>query len=233
MGFLQNDTNDIVVDAVLTDAGRKFLAKNDGSFSIIKFALGDDEIDYGIIRRYGRTVGKEKIEKNTGVFEALTNHEFAQKFKLISVSNPNLIRLPSLSLVGTGLTSNVLTMNRTSIKSRTLTISQTVQDEDTIDVELRDQSFVVTLSHMFLGVKGFIPDYIDNAQRATYTLVRDPVETSLGGSQLTFTLVLRTITDSAFTIYGATGDKTLIRTYVKIAGLQSGAVKEFEVQISK
>ena len=35
MGFLQNDTNNIIVDAVLTDLGREFLARNDGSFSIV------------------------------------------------------------------------------------------------------------------------------------------------------------------------------------------------------
>lgn len=63
MGFLDHSTNNIIVDAVLTDLGRQALARNDGSFSIYQFALGDDEIDYGIVREFGRTVGKEKIEK--------------------------------------------------------------------------------------------------------------------------------------------------------------------------
>ena len=65
MGFLDHSTNNIIVDAVLTDTGRAFLARNDGSFSIVKFALGDDEVDYTIIEKFGRTVGKEKVEKNT------------------------------------------------------------------------------------------------------------------------------------------------------------------------
>ena len=43
MGFLDN-SGDIILDAVLTDAGRKELAA--GTFSITKFALGDDEINY-------------------------------------------------------------------------------------------------------------------------------------------------------------------------------------------
>ena len=46
MGFLDNSTNNIIVDAVLTDYGRELLARNDGSFSIKKFAFGDDEVDY-------------------------------------------------------------------------------------------------------------------------------------------------------------------------------------------
>ena len=47
MGFLDN-SGDIILDAVLTDTGRMRLAKGDGSFNIVKFALGDDEIDYGL-----------------------------------------------------------------------------------------------------------------------------------------------------------------------------------------
>ena len=45
MAFLDN-SGDIILDAVLTDAGRHRLAKGDGSFKIDRFALGDDEINY-------------------------------------------------------------------------------------------------------------------------------------------------------------------------------------------
>ena len=45
MGFLDN-SGDIILDAVLTDAGRERLARGDGSFKVVKFALGDDEINY-------------------------------------------------------------------------------------------------------------------------------------------------------------------------------------------
>ena len=83
MGYLDHSTNNIIVDAVLTDIGREFLARNDGSFSIVKFALGDDEVDYTMIQKFGRTVGKEKIEKNTPVFEAQTNANLALKYKAV------------------------------------------------------------------------------------------------------------------------------------------------------
>ena len=46
MGF-QDNSGDIILDVVLTDEGRKRLAKADGSFEIVKFACGDDEINYG------------------------------------------------------------------------------------------------------------------------------------------------------------------------------------------
>ena len=47
MGFLDN-SGDIILDAVLTDVGRNRLARGDGSFRIVKFALADDEINYGL-----------------------------------------------------------------------------------------------------------------------------------------------------------------------------------------
>lgn len=234
MGFLQGDTNNIILDAVLTDTGRQFIARNDGSFSVVKFAAGDDEIDYSIIQKYGRTVGKEKIEKNTPIFEALTNGSLAQKYRCVSVSNSNLIRLPNLTFTGEGVnsTNNVVSIGNTTVKRRTLTVFQDIQDETSIDVELRDQAFIVEVSNQFLQIVGSAPDNIDNQQRATYILPRDAGETALGGSRITFTVATKAITDSQFQIYGATFNKSQINTYVKISGVQSGAVLEFEVQIA-
>lgn len=235
MGFLQNDTNNIILDAVLTDKGREFLAKNDGSFSVVKFAVGDDEVDYTIIQKFGRTVGKEKIEKNTPIFEALTNQAYAQKYRNISVSNPNLIRLPFFSITGEGVeaTTKIVSIGNTTVKRRSLTFSQTITDETSIDVELRDQAFVVEMSNELLQVIGVAPDNVDNSRRAAYILTRDAGETSVGGSRVTFTLGTKAITESQFQILGASFNKNLISTIMKITGVQSGAVLEFEVQITK
>jgi len=46
MAFKDN-SGTIIIDAVLTDEGRKRMAN--GSFRVTRFALGDDEIDYGLI----------------------------------------------------------------------------------------------------------------------------------------------------------------------------------------
>ena len=45
MAFLDN-SGDIILDAVLTDAGRQRMAR--GDFKIVKFALGDEEVNYEI-----------------------------------------------------------------------------------------------------------------------------------------------------------------------------------------
>jgi len=235
VGFLQNDTNNIILDAVLTDKGREALSRNDGSANIVKFAVGDDEVDYTIIQKFGRTVGMEKIEKNTPIFEALTTTGQAMKYRCIAVSNPNLLRLPILDFTGEGVdtSSKVVSIGNTTVKRRTLTVSQTIQDETSIDVELRDQAFLVDMDNRFLQVVGSAPDNIDGQQRATYILTRDAGETSVGGSRLTFTVSTKSITSSQFDIFGASYNKSLIRTFVRVSGIQSGAVLSFEVQITK
>lgn len=235
MGFLRNDTNNIILDAVLTDAGRQALSRNDGSFSIVKFAVGDDDVNYDIIRQFGRAVGREKIEKNTPIFEAQTNGNLALKFKAMSISNPNLIRLPTLSLTGEGVdsTASIVEMGRTTTTRRRIHLTQTIQDESSIDVELRDQIFEVVVDNQFIELASQAPESIDQQRRALYIVTRDPSETALGGSQLTLMLHVKSIADAQFTVYGTRSNKNLIKTYVRVTGIQSGAVKEFEVQISR
>lgn len=236
MGILNNTSNSIQIDAVLTDVGRSFLAKNDGSFSLVKFSLGDDEVDYSNITKYGRAVGKERIEKLTPVLEASTNAAHAQKYKIISVSNPNLVRLPRLSLSGDSSvngSTNIVTLGRTTQKTSVVTAQQTIQGETSIDVELRDQVFQVELSNLFLQIVQGTPDSVDGQQRALYLMPRSPTENSQGGSSLQFTLAVKSIPDAQFSIYGTNANKNIINTYVRITGLQSGAVLEYLVSINK
>ena len=235
MGYLNHSTNNIILDAVLTDTGRQFLARNDGSFRIVKFALSDDDVDYTIIEKFGRTVGKEKIEKNTPVLEGVTNQNHAQKFKLVSVSNAFLTRLPTTSLTGDGViaTGSTLSMGRQRTTQRTITLSQTIENEQSIDVELRDQVYQVDINNAFLQIAGSVPDSLNSLNMASYLLTRDADETAFGGTKVTFTLQLKNITDNQFTVYGNSSDKTTISTQIKITGLQSGNVKEFTVNISK
>jgi hypothetical protein len=236
MGLLNNSTNNILLDCVLTDLGRQFLARNDGSFSIVKFALCDDEVDYGIIQKYGRSVGIEKITKNTPIFEALTNPAHAVKHKLVSVSNPNLLRLPKLSLSGDSNvdgTSETVTLGRNAQKTATVVLQQTIQNETTIDVELRDQTFIVDVPNLFLQLVSTTPENIDGQQRAQYLLSRSPTENSFGGSSCQFTLNVKSLNDALFSVYGSTTNKQIIKTYVRVTGLQSGAVKDIAVYVNK
>lgn len=99
MAFLDN-SGDIILDAVLTDAGRKRLAKADGTFKIAKFALGDDEIDYGLYDK-NNTSGSAYYDVSllqTPVLEAFTNNTSILKNRLISIPQTNLLYLGLLKL---------------------------------------------------------------------------------------------------------------------------------------
>lgn len=99
MAFLDN-SGDIILDAVLTDTGRKRLARGDGSFNVAKFALGDDEINYGLYDK-DHLSGSAYYDINilqTPVLEAFTNNTSTMKSKLITISRTNLLYLPVLKL---------------------------------------------------------------------------------------------------------------------------------------
>jgi hypothetical protein len=99
MAFLDN-SGDIILDAVLTDTGRFRLAKGDGSFKVTKFALGDDEIDYGTYDRNNPS-GSAFFDLEilqTPVLEAFTDNAASLKSKLISIPRTNLLYLPVIKL---------------------------------------------------------------------------------------------------------------------------------------
>ena len=99
MAFLDN-SGDIILDAVLTDTGRMRLARGDGSFRITKFALGDDEINYG---SYNKTHASGSAYYDltilqTPVLEAFTNNTSTMKSKLMSIARQDHLYLPSLRI---------------------------------------------------------------------------------------------------------------------------------------
>ena len=99
MGFLDN-SGDIILDAVLTDTGRMRLARGDGSFKIVKFALGDDEINYELYDKNNAS-GSAYYDLEilqSPVLEAFTDNAASMKSKLVSIPRNNLLYLPVLKL---------------------------------------------------------------------------------------------------------------------------------------
>ena len=99
MGFLDN-SGDIILDAVLTDHGRKLLAKGDGSFRITKYALGDEEINYELYNA-NHASGSAYYDLEilqTPVLEAFTNNVSSMKTKLVTLSDNNILYLPVLKI---------------------------------------------------------------------------------------------------------------------------------------
>lgn len=106
MGILRND-GDIILDMVLTDAGRQRLAKGDGSFRIVKFALADTEVDYSLYN-LNHPSGSAYFDIDillSPSFQAFTNNTSAMKYKLTTYARNDLLYLPVIklsSLLGPG-----------------------------------------------------------------------------------------------------------------------------------
>lgn len=97
---LLDGTGDIVIDCVLTDAGRQRLARGDGSFKIVKFALADTEVNYANYN-LNHPSGSAYFDidlLSTPVFEAFTNNTAGMKYKLVSYGRNDLLYLPVIKL---------------------------------------------------------------------------------------------------------------------------------------
>lgn len=235
MGWLDNSTNNIILDAVLTDYGRQALARNDGSFRISNFSLGDDEIDYGIITKYGRTVGREKIEKNTPIFEAFTNQNIGLKYKMVSVPRP-LLYVPSLELKTT-TTNGVISLATQQLGNlknyESVLISQSpTGGETTIDADLMETNFDVLVPDLFLSIDNVTPIGSPDINKISlYTL---PTVINNNDVQLSLTLRVKYISESTFSVYGRIAGLTkIINTSIRILGKSSGVVKDIPVSITK
>jgi hypothetical protein len=229
MGFLAQDTNNIIIDAVLTDLGRQKLAA--GTFSIIKFAAGDDEVDYGMITRYGRSAGQEKIEKNTPVFEAITNNKLALMHPLLSIPDPNRYTLPSF-IVPSLTVPNLIQLGTTTTTTRTVIVSQTLAGGEAIPQELVDNQFMVVCDDRFIRIVGSTP-VIDRNRMATYIVTRDGALSSQGGAVVSIPVNAKAITSASFQIYGKPDDKTTIRSGMRVTGMSTGTMVEFVAQIKQ
>ena len=230
MGFLDHSTNNIIVDAVLTDAGRRALARNDGSFQIFQFALGDDEIDYDIIKQFGRTVGKEKIEKNSPVMEALTAGSLGLKNKLVSIDNEYLVYFPLLNI---NVTNNGnTTFNRTTTVRKNITISiEPVSGTPISDVQLIDSAYRVELNSLFFRIDRETPDILYNDNTVVYEINAAPGQGSILSTATISLSVNTNLTDTTFNIYSTAGG-SYIKSFMKVTGINTGLSKTIELRIN-
>ena len=95
MAFLDN-SGDIILDAVLTEVGRKRM--ENGNFRISKFAFGDDEINYELYNK-NHASGSAYYDleiMQTPVFEASTGINASINYGLLSYNNRNLLYIPTI-----------------------------------------------------------------------------------------------------------------------------------------
>ena len=97
MAFLDN-SGDIILDLVLTDQGRYRLAR--GDFKITKFALGDEEINYGLYDTSNAS-GSAYYDLSilqTPILEAFTNNTSTMNTKLLTIARNDLLYLPEMQI---------------------------------------------------------------------------------------------------------------------------------------
>jgi hypothetical protein len=106
MGYLDNSS--ITVDAILTLKGRELLSRGDGSFNIVQFALGDDEVDYNLWNPEHPPLGTDyygTLIENMPITEAVPDETQALRYKLITLPKQSTY-IPVVSVGNTSITLN-------------------------------------------------------------------------------------------------------------------------------
>lgn len=238
MGFLDHSTNNIIVDAVLTDLGRQALAN--GTFEITQFSLADDEVDYTIIEKFGRTVGKEKIIKNTPIFEAQTVATLAMKHRLLTLADATVIYLPTITVTG-DVSGGTVTLNSTTSNTATVTLTQNIEGVTSPASKIPiDDVFYVEVPHRFLRLLdasstaiGITESRIEKGtQTALYTVSRTST-TSKGLPILTLNVGTQGLDDTVFNTFGTTSSKNRIDCVFSVIGRSTGLRTTISVIINK
>lgn len=244
MGFLNHSTNNIIIDAVLTEKGRELLSLNNGSFRIKQFSCGDDEVDYSLVTKYGKNIGKEKIEKNTPIFEAVTNSRLAIKYPLRSFSSvfnqfDTLTKVPVLNELSdvTAVTLISDSSNR-NITHKTLDFVnyiETTDSNEAVNNNLIDDIFYVKVDGNLLQLENATIDSKKN-DIVTYRVTTDDAtnKTFSNQKQGTFTITAKNVVnDTTYSKYGEGSSPTSISTQIQIVGNSSGASYIIPVTINK
>jgi len=89
----QNSAGGIVLDAVLTDIGRK--RKAQGNFKVTHYGLGDDEVDY----TFGTgSTGTWQITASVPILEAFAGQHANIKYGLLNLPRNDIYLMPQLSV---------------------------------------------------------------------------------------------------------------------------------------
>jgi len=231
MGFLNHATNNVIIDAVLTERGRELLSRNDNSFSISKFRLGDDEVDYSILQKYGLIIGKEKIEKNTPVFEAVTDESIALKYPIrtfIANNTNSIFAFPEIKLRRSDDTFKI-TSNSASSLGKNISIdfkTHVNQDQDFEITEsgLIDTTFTVKVFNKLIKVNDITPfDIKDDIACYRVNAVSETAESEFNNQKFGKVIIsaIGKVTTDSYKYYATSASgssRNEIRTQVEIIG---------------
>ena len=214
MGYLNNSS--IIVDAILTKEGRELLARQDGSFKITQFALGDDEIDYTLFNENhpnGSQYSGEAIE-NMEIIEAFPDDNNIMVSKLVTLPR-GTTKMP------------VITANVSKIQ---LSLgSNTVLNPETLNL-----NGVATLKEP----AGYMATIADRRLLTTFTGVGTNEKATSTQRPFSNTTLSETIKGSSFSLTAISstslfGTNDRLLTSITLEGIESGARVTIPVEISK
>ena len=215
MGYLDNSS--ITVDAILTKRGRELLSRNDGSFKITQFALGDDEIDYSLFNENhpnGTQFSSEAIE-NMPLIEAIPNGANMMNSKLITLTR-GANAIPYIQV-----TSDTISVNQ----GQTFQVTATTFNLYGTNVAASEEYIFTILDSRlqddFVGTGGTV------AATASDIAEFSTIEQSLSvrGGALS---VLPTVSNARFS-----STITSRTTSIIVEGVTSGAIKTISLTINK
>ena len=202
MGYLNNAV--ITVDAILTTKGRELLSRNDGSFQITQFALGDDEIDYTLYNPNhpsGSAYYGEAID-NMPLLEAFPSELQIMKYKLTTLPR-GTAKLPVLDLGYAAITM------KQGAQLETSGYSATIGD--------------VRVFSTFTG-QGIQSEAATSANANATQTIGTSVSKTVIGTQISIT---------ATTVNTLFGGNSQLRTTLTVTGLDSGARLTIPVTITR
>ena len=213
MGYLDNSS--ITVDAILTRRGRELLSRNDGSFRITQFALGDDEIDYSLYNENhpdGSQFFGEAIE-NLPLVEAFPDENNIMIHKLATLPR-GTTKLPVLQLGAT--TINIGLGGTRSVNPETFNFAG-------VNNVVESSGYLATIADRRL-LSSFSGVGADSTSVANIPFTGEALSQTVRGSSFT----LRAI--SSTTLFG---NNSTLTTTLTITGLDSGAKTTVPITISK
>tara|TARA_R110002096_G_scaffold95873_2_gene214512 strand:- start:108 stop:803 length:696 start_codon:yes stop_codon:yes gene_type:complete len=214
MGYLDNSS--ITVDAILTKRGRELLARNDGSFKITQFALGDDEVDYTLFNENhpnGTQYSGEAIE-NMPIIEAFPDENNIMLHKLITLPRGT----SKLPIVTANISKVTLTIGAST------TINPTTMNFNGTNNSQEPGGYIATIADRRL---------VTNFQGQGSTAKKYKTMRPFTSTKVSEAVMGSSISITALNSTSLFGTNTKLLTTLTIEGVDSGARVTIPVEISK
>ena len=218
MGYLNKAV--ITVDAILTTKGRELLSRNDGSFQITQFALGDDEIDYTLYNPNhpsGSAYYGEAID-NMPLLEAFPSELQIMKYKLTTLPR-GTAKLPVLDLGYAAITMK---------QGAQLAITP-----QTLNYLGNEQTFETSGYSATIGDVRVFSTFTGQGIQSEAATSANVNATQTIGTSVSKTVIGTQISITATTVNTLFGGNSQLRTTLTVTGLDSGARLTIPVTITR